>query len=98
MAQLFSLGHIEPHHFMNTKDMATEKRDDRVLSLTAFILFLAGFFLPLFGFIIIGCSALLLALLFGLLSWRRRLGKIAAIGAGVTCLIGVINLIRFYWS
>ena len=83
---------------MNRNDIATEKRDDRVLSLTAFILFLVGFFLPLFGTIYIGCGAVLLALIFGLPSWRRRLGKIAAIGAGVICVIGIINLIRFYWT
>jgi len=82
---------------MNTKDIEPKKRDDHVLSLTAFILFLAGLFLPLIGLIFIGCGAVLLALVFGLMSWRRRLGKIAAIGAGMICVIGIINLIRFYW-
>ena len=85
-------------------DTRTDNRDDRALSLAAFVLFLAGFFLPILCWafrlpdplLFAACGAELLALVFGVMTWRRRLGKIAAIGAAIFCLLGVTNLILFY--
>ena len=92
---------------MKMNDIATDRHDNRVLSLTAFILFIVGVFLPIFrvtfrgvdissATILIAVGAEILALVFGLISWKRRLGKVAAIGAAIICLLGTVNLIRFY--
>ena len=101
MAQLFSLGHFA--HFMKTTEISTDKRDSWALSFTAFILFLVGLFLPFISMavrrpdalLIAAAAAMILALIFGIMTWRQRLGKIATIGAAVLCLISVINLILF---
>ena len=92
---------------MNTNDIATDKQASRVLSRSAFILFIVGVFLPLFRVafrgvditstaIFIGVAAEILALVFGIMSRRSQLGKVAAIGAAIVCLIGGVNLVRFY--
>jgi hypothetical protein len=47
------------------------------------------------GLLIAAAIAMVLALIFGIMSWRQRLGKIATIGAMVLCLISIINLILF---
>ena len=89
---------------MKMTDTSTDKRDDRTLALAAFILFLVGFFLPFLcwtfrlpdALLFAACGAELLALAFGVMSWRWRLGKIATIGAALFCLLGITNLILFY--
>ena len=98
---------------MNTDNTAADKSDNRVLALTAFILFLIGFLLPFLILVLFvffrpfaGALALvltflpfgaeLLALVFGLMSWRLKLGKTATVGAVLFWVIYVINLIRFY--
>lgn len=88
---------------MNTNDTTTDRRDNRALSLTAFILFLVGFFLPFLSLafrfpdplLFAALGAELLALIFGLMSWRFRLGKTAVIGAVVFFLVAIVNFIRF---
>ena len=96
--------------------MITDKSDNRVLALTAFILFLIGFFLPFLTIVlmvlfrpfhgalslvfaaltVLPAVAELLALMFGLMSWRSKLGKTAAFGAVLFWTLYVINLFRFY--
>ena len=89
---------------MKTTNISTDKRDGWALSLAAFILFLAGLLLPFVsmagrppdGFLIAAPAAMILALIFGAMTWRQRLGKIATIGATVLCLLSVINAVRFF--
>lgn len=101
---------------MNTNSTTTDKSDNRILALTAFILFLLGFFLPLLVLFTIlffrpflaaaslllialnflACGAELLALVFGLMTWRLKLGKVATIGAVLFWILFVVNLFRFY--
>ena len=105
MAQLFTLGHYA--RFMNTNAIATDKRANPTLALTAFVLFVVGVVLPLLRVtfrgtdisaitILIAVGAEIVALILGCISWRRRLGKIAAVGAAIVCVLGIVNLVRFY--
>jgi hypothetical protein len=87
---------------MNTP--TSPKREECTLSRAAFGQFLLGFLLPFVslsfrkpdGLIFAACAASILAVIFGALSWRCRLGKIAATGAGLVCVLGLVNLIRFF--
>jgi hypothetical protein len=92
---------------MKTEQTISEKR--HALSVVAFVLFVIGIFLPFLRVtfrdtnissiaIFSGVAAEILALIFGAISSRSRLGKIAFIGAGIVCLLGVVNLVRFYLS
>ena len=89
---------------MKTTNNSTDKRNGWALSLTAVILFLAGLFLPFVsvagrppnGFMIAAPAAMILALIFGAMTWKQRLGKIATIGAAALCLLSIINAIRFF--
>lgn len=79
-------------------DNSNEKQDDRALAITAFVLFLAGFLLPRILHLTgedqaAGVVMEILALIFGVMSRRQRLGKIAAIGAAIFCALGIINFI-----
>jgi hypothetical protein len=77
--------------------------DRRILSVTAFALFVCGVFAPFvprffgsgglaFVFAIVSMS---LALILGILGRIFLLGKVAAIGALIVCVIGTINYICF---
>ena len=78
--------------------------DKRILSVTAFALFVCGIiapFLPrVFGSddvaVIFAIIATILALIFGVLSRTFLLGRVAMIGALIVCVIGTINLVRFH--
>lgn len=79
------------------------KTDKRVLSITAFTLFICGIIAPfipgVFGSddvaIIFGIIATIHALILGILGRSFLLGKVAAIGALIVCVIGTFNYIRF---
>jgi hypothetical protein len=81
----------------------TMNTDNRILSIAAFALFISGvvspFFPRVFGSddvaVIFGIIATVLALILGLLGRSFLLGKVAAIGALIVCVIGTINYIRF---
>jgi hypothetical protein len=80
---------------MATPRELSERRSAKALSLAAFILFLIGFILPLFRFVLIlpwaligvAWSADFVAMVLGVMTWRRNLSKIAAIGAAVLCFM-----------
>jgi uncharacterized protein YacL len=77
--------------------------DKRILSITAFGLFVCGVIAPFFSrvfgsddvAVIFAIIAMILALIFGILGRTFLLGKVAMIGALVACLICTINFIRF---
>jgi hypothetical protein len=85
----------QPHIIMNT--------DKRILSITAFVLFICGLVTPLVQgvfssedvAIIFAIVATVLALILGILGRSFFLGKVAAVGALIVCVIGTINYIRF---
>jgi uncharacterized membrane protein len=79
--------------------------DKRILSITAFALFICGVVAPFvpgaFGFgsedlaVDFAMIATVLALILGFVGRIFLLGKVAAIGALIVCVIGTINYIRF---
>jgi hypothetical protein len=77
--------------------------DKRILSIAAFALFIcavvAPFFPRVFGSddvaVIFALLATVLALILGFLGRSFLLGKVAAIGALIVCVIGTINYVRF---
>jgi hypothetical protein len=94
---------------MKTNPIISHDQTGRGLSVAAFVLFIIGIFLPFLRvtfrdtnlssvMIFSAVGAEILALAFGAISSRWRLGKIAFIGAGIVCLLGIVNLIRFYLS
>ena len=77
--------------------------DKRILSITAFTLFICGMVAPFvptaFGSediaVVFTIVATVLALILGILGRIFLLGKVAALGALIVCVIGTINYIRF---
>ena len=90
---------------MKTTEISTShKRKSWTLSLVAFILFLIGLFLSFISMavrqpeklLMAAAFALFLALIFGVMTWSKKLGKIGAIGAADLCSLAVIRSILFY--
>jgi hypothetical protein len=77
--------------------------DKRILSIAAFALLLVGVFAPLMPrffpsgdvAVIAGIAAIVLALLFGFIGRDFLLGRVAAIGALILCLVGGVNYVGF---
>ena len=78
--------------------------DKRILSTTAFALFICGVVAPfvprIFGSediaVVFAIVGMVLALILGILGRIFLLGKVAAVGALIVCVIGTINYIRFH--
>lgn len=79
------------------------KTDKRILSITAFALFISGIVAPfvggLFGSedaaVIYAIISTVLALVLGLLGRSFLLGKVAWIGALIMCVVGTVNYILY---
>jgi hypothetical protein len=89
---------------MTTDNTTTKERDNRALAVTGFGLLLIGLFIPFLcaalrlpdALLYASCAALILALIFGIVAWPRRLAKVTTIGAGLLCLLAIVQFFLFF--